>query len=72
MRIKSYDVKVWNTFHERIHLVYLPSCASFLNEIERVFGFVSRDVLQNSNFQTVQEAMERISNYFEKEGSIMV
>jgi len=53
-------------------LVYLPSGASFLNKIERVFGFVSRDVLQNSNFKTMSEAMGRISNYFEKEGSIMV
>ena len=69
---KSYDIKVWNAFHERIHLVYLPSNASFLNKIERVFSFVAKDVLQNSNFQTVREAMERISNYFEKEGSIMV
>lgn len=69
---KSYNIKVWNAFHERIHLIYLPSGASFLNKIERVFGFVSRDVLQNSNFQTVREAIDRISNYFEKEGSIMV
>ena len=69
---KSYAVKVWNTFHERMHLVYLPSGASFLNKIERVFCFVQRDVLQNSDFKTVREAMSRISNYFEKEGSIMV
>ncbi|MBI2632139.1 IS630 family transposase [Candidatus Pacearchaeota archaeon] len=69
---KSHDVKVWNDLHPRMHLVYLPSNASFLNKIERVFAFLSRDVLQNSNFQTVREAMERISNYFEKEGSIMV
>jgi hypothetical protein len=69
---KSHDVKVWNTFHPRIHLVFLPSGASFLNKIERVFGFVSRDVLQNSNFKSVSEAMNRISNYFEKAGGIMV
>lgn len=69
---KSHTIKVWNTFHERIHLVYLPSNASFLNKIERVFSFVAKDVLQNSNFQTVIEAINRISNYFEKEGSIMV
>jgi len=50
----------------------LPSGASFLNKIERVFGFVQRDVLQKSNFKTVREAIKRISNYFEKEGSIMV
>ena len=69
---KSHSIKVWNYFHPRIHLVYLPSGASFLNKIERVFCFLSRDILQNSNFQTVREAMDRISNYFEKEGSIMV
>ena len=69
---KSYDVKIWNTFHPRMHLVYLPSNASFLNKIERVFSFLSRDILQNSNFQTVREAMDRISNYFDKRGSIMV
>ena len=69
---KSHTIKVWNYFHPRIHLVYLPSGASFLNKIERVFCFLSRDILQNSNFQTVREAMDRISNYFEKEGSIMV
>ena len=54
---KSYDIKVWNTFHPRIHLVYLPSGASFLNKIERIFSFVQRDVLQNSNFKSVREAM---------------
>ena len=69
---KSHAIKVWNYFTPKIHLVYLPSGASFLNKIERVFGFLSRDVLQNSNFKTVREAMNRISNYFEKEGSIMV
>ena len=69
---KSYDVKVWNALHPRMHLVFLPSGASFLNKIERVFGFLSRDVLQNSNFQNVREAMKNISTYFDKEGSIMV
>ena len=69
---KSYNIKVWSTFHQRMHLIYLPSGASFLNKIERVFCFVAKDVLFNSNFQTVREAIESISNYFEKEGSIMV
>lgn len=69
---KSYDVKVWNALHPRLHLAFLPSNASFLNKIERVFGFLSRDVLQNSNFKTVREAMENISTYFDKGGSIMV
>ena len=69
---KSYAVKVWSFFHPRMHLTYLPSGASFLNKIERVFSFLAKDVLLNSNFQTVMEAIESISNYFEKGGSIMV
>lgn len=66
---KSHDVKVWNALHPRIHLVYLPSNASFLNKIERVFSFLSKDVLQNSNFQSVREAMESIDMYFKNEQS---
>jgi hypothetical protein len=69
---KSYVIKVWSAFHPRMHLTYLPSGASFLNKIERVFCFLSRDILQNSDFKNVSGAMDRISNYFEKEGSIMV
>ncbi|MDP2946595.1 MAG: IS630 family transposase [Nanoarchaeota archaeon] len=69
---KSHTIKVWNYFNPRMHLVYLPSGASFLNKIERVFCFLSRDILQNSNFKSVPEAIKRISNYFEKEGSFMV
>ena len=38
--------------------------------IERVFSKFDKDVLQNSDFQTVREAMSRISNYFEKELSV--
>ena len=43
--------------------------ASWMNMIERVFSKFDRDLLKNSNFQTVREAMSRISNYFEKESS---
>jgi len=64
---KSYDVKVWNTFHPRMHLVYLPSGASFMNMIERVFSRLDYDILQNSKFENVRGAMESIELYFNKE-----
>ena len=38
-----------------------------MNMIERVFSKFDRDILKNSNFQTVREAMNRISNYFDNE-----
>ncbi|MEA2054422.1 MAG: C39 family peptidase, partial [Candidatus Thermoplasmatota archaeon] len=51
------------------HLVYLPTNASWMNMIERVFSKYDKDILQNSNFETVREAMNRTTNYFEKETS---
>lgn len=64
---ESYVIKVWNFFHPRLHLVYLPTNASWMNMIERVFSKFEKDVLQNSSFQTVRGAMTRISNYFDNE-----
>ena len=54
-----------------MHLVYLPTKASWMNMIERVFGKLDKDVLQNSNYQTVNEMISRISNYFDNESSFM-
>ncbi len=42
-----------------------------MNMIERVFGKLDKDVLQNSNYQTVTEMISRISNYFDNEQSFM-
>ncbi len=66
---KSYDIKVWNALHPRMHLVYLPSSASFMNMIERVFSRLDYDVLQNSRFENVSEAIENIDLYFKNEQS---
>lgn len=66
---KSYDIKVWNALHPRMHLVYLPSSASFMNMIERVFSRLDYDVLQNSKFENVREAIENIEVYLKNEQS---
>ena len=67
----SFAIRMWNFFHPKLHLVYLPTNSSWMNMIERVFSKFDKDILQNSNFQTVREAMDRIANYFEKETSFM-
>ncbi|HZX44899.1 MAG TPA: transposase, partial [Candidatus Nanoarchaeia archaeon] len=63
----SFAVRMWSFFHPRFHIVYTPTKSSWMNIIERVFSKLDKDILQNSNFQTVREAMSRISNYFENE-----
>jgi len=65
----SYAIRVWNFFHPQLHIIYLPTNSSWMNMIERVFAKFDKDILQNSNFQTVREAMTRIDNYFKKEQS---
>ena len=65
----SYDIKVWASLHPRMHLEYLPTNSSWMNMIERVFSKYDKDILQNSNFEKVREAMNRTANYFEKETS---
>ena len=65
----SHVLHVWTYFHPRLHLVYLPTNASWMNMIERVFAKYDKDVLQNSNFQTVREAMEKTTRYFDNETS---
>ncbi len=49
---------------QAIELVYLPTNASWMNDVERVFADVEKNVLANSNSPTVEQLQERISNYF--------
>ena len=47
-----------------IELVPLPSGAQFLNVIESVFSGMSRAILHNSNYGSVQECKTAIDSYF--------
>jgi len=64
---RAKAVKVWCALHERFHPVFLPSNASWMNMIERVFSHLERDLIHNSNFSTVTEMMNAISQYFQNE-----
>ncbi len=63
----SFAIRVWSFFHPKFHIIYTPTNSSWMNMIERVFSKLDKDILQNSNFSTVREAMNRISNYFNNE-----
>jgi transposase len=49
----------------RIELIPLPSGAQFLNVIESVFSGMSRAILHNNNYQSVDECKAAIDRYFE-------
>ena len=52
---------------QAIELVYLPTNASWMNDVERVFADIEKNVLANSNSPTTEHLQERISNYLEVE-----
>ena len=52
---------------QAIELVYLPTNASWINDVERVFADIEKNVLANSNSPTTEHLQERISNYLEVE-----
>jgi transposase len=55
--------------NHRIRFVYLPKHSSWLNQIEIVFGIVTRRVLRRSNFPSTEALKERLLdfiNYFNR------
>lgn len=50
----------------RIELAPLPSCAQFLNVIESVFSGMARAIIHNSDYQSVEVAMQAIDRYFKE------
>ncbi|MEK6893611.1 MAG: transposase [Nanoarchaeota archaeon] len=60
-------IKAFLDLTPRIKIAPLPTRASWLNPIERDFGLIQRFVLNNSNFETMKETMEAITDYITKE-----
>ena len=47
-----------------VELVPLPARAQFLNVIESIFSGMARAIIHNSDYQSVEEAMQAIERYF--------
>jgi transposase len=49
----------------RIRFVYLPKHSSWLNQIEIVFGIVTRRVLRRGNFKSTEALQERLLDFID-------
>ena len=47
-------IKTWLDSHPRVHLHFTPTYSSWLNLVERFFGYVTADLLQRSDHRSVQ------------------
>lgn len=63
---KSGAFHAFADLQSRLHLVPLPRCASWMNDIERDFSRLQLEVLDNSNFANPRELIDVVSAFFEK------
>src|SRR5664279_4579844 len=52
---KSPVVKTWLAAHPRLQMHFTPTYSSWLNQVERLFAFVTEDLLQRSHHDSVQQ-----------------
>ena len=52
---KTPAVKSWLAAHPRFQIHFTPTYSSWLNQVERLFAYVTEDLLQRSHHNTVQQ-----------------
>lgn len=62
---KSSNFRAYCDLQPRLHLVPLPKCASWMNDIERDFARIQKEVLDNSNFSSPRELINKVSSFFD-------
>jgi transposase len=56
----------------RIRFVYLPKHTSWLNQIEIVFGIVSRRVMRRGNFKSLNDLKEKLFDFMPLQKNLWV
>ncbi|MGJ0204588.1 IS630 family transposase [Leucobacter sp. gxy201] len=56
-------VKVWLEKHPRFHMHFTPTYSSWINQVERLFAEVTRDLLQRSDHRSVQAIEEDLRDW---------
>lgn len=64
---KSATTRIFLDLHPRLHDVPLPTCASWMNPIERDFSRIDNEVLKNSCFISAEEAQDMVTGFIDDE-----
>ena len=56
-------IRNWLQAHPRFHMHFTPTYSSWLNQVERFFGFVTEDLLRRSDHRSVQALEADIRNW---------
>ncbi len=60
---KHPTVARWLTAHPRFHMHFTPTYSSWINQVERLFAYVTTDLLQRSDHRSVQALEADIRNW---------
>lgn len=60
---KHAAVKGWFARHPRFHARFIPTHASWLNQVERWFGLITQRAIRRGSFRSVKELIERIEQF---------
>jgi transposase len=60
---KHPTVAKWLAAHPRFHMHFTPTYSSWLNQVERLFAYVTTDLLQRSDHRSVQALEADIRNW---------
>lgn len=59
---KHPTVTAWLTKHPRFHMHFTPTYSSWINQVERLFAEVTRELLQRSDHRSVQALEKDLRN----------
>jgi len=60
---KHAKVKGWLARHDRFHLHFTPTYASWLNQVERWFGIITQRAIRRGSFRSVKELVQKIEQF---------
>jgi len=60
---KHPKVRAWLAGRPRYHVHYTPTYSSWLNQVERWFGLITRRSIRRGSFRNVKELVQRIDAY---------
>jgi transposase len=60
---KSLTLVKWLAAHPRFHMHFTPTYSSWINQVERLFGYVTADLLQRSDHRSVQALEADLRNW---------
>jgi transposase len=59
------EVETWLTAHERVHLHFVPTGSSWLNQVETWFSILSRKAIRRGVFTSVKALIEAIQRFLD-------